>query len=67
MLGLKKAQEKVEQNSGDLFTLNGIYRGIKNEIPVSCNNCNHVFISTPKNMFKRKSCPNCNATKIEKE
>lgn len=67
LLGLKKAQEKIRQNSGDLFTINGIYRGIKKEIPVTCNACKTVFMSTPKKMFTRKKCPHCKATEIKKD
>ena len=64
LLGLKEAQERVRENSGDLFTLNGIYRGIKKDIPVTCNACKSVFLSTPKIMFLKKSCPECKATHL---
>lgn len=61
MVGMEEAQRRVDENSKGLFTLNGIYRGIKKEIPVTCNECGHVFLSTPKKMFLRKRCPQCKA------
>ena len=67
MLGIKEAQKKVYENSGDLFKLNGIYRGIKKDIPVTCNSCGGVFISTPKKMFLKKKCPICKAREIKKD
>lgn len=63
LIGLKEAQKRVDKNSKGLFTLNGIYKGLKKEIPVTCNDCGHVFISTPKNIFLRKTCPNCKSTR----
>ena len=63
MVGMEEAQRRVTENSKGLFTLKGIYRGIKKEIPVSCNECGHIFMSTPKKMFTRKRCPNCKTQK----
>lgn len=67
LLGIKEAQRKVDENSNGLFTLRGIYRGIKKEIAVTCNSCKATFISTPKNMFLKKTCDICKAKKVKKD
>ena len=54
LVGIEEAQRRVNEASKGLFKLNGIYRGIKKEMPVTCNECGHVFESTPKKMFLKK-------------
>lgn len=63
LMGIKEAQKRVNKTSNGLFKLNGIYRGILKDIPVTCTECGHVFESTPKKMFLRKKCPNCKASR----
>lgn len=61
---IEKAQEKVNEVFGNLFTLCGIYVNVNTEMPIKCNACGKVLDYSVNNLLKRKACPSCKTRKL---
>lgn len=56
---MAQAQEKVNQQFGNLFLLCGIYVNMHKKIPIKCNSCGTILEYSVQNILKRKGCPCC--------
>lgn len=61
-LGIKKAQEKVNNKFGNLFSLKGIYKNSNTDLTVVCNHCNKIEDISLNKLMNRKKCSNCKTT-----
>ena len=58
-LDIKRAQEKVNKKFGKLFTLKGIYKNLKTEMPIVCNNCHTIEEVSVNKLLDRTRCIHC--------
>lgn len=64
---IKQAQEKVDIKFGKLFKLCGIYVNMHTALPIKCNSCGAVLEYTVNNLLRRKGCPYCKSSYLQKE